>query len=104
MATQVQPTSMTENPASSLTSELRALFNDRLITPDDSKYEEARAVSAGGIDRRPAAIVRVANTSDVSQLVSLARERGIELASAVDVTASQGTVLPKAASCLISQA
>ena len=80
MATQVQPTSMTENPASSLTSELRALFNDRLITPDDSRYDEARAVSAGGIDRRPVAIVRVANASDVSQLVSLARERGIELA------------------------
>jgi len=75
-----QQTILNANPASPLTSELRALFNDRLITPDDSRYDEARAVSVGGIDSRPAAIVRVSNASDISQLVSLAREKGIELA------------------------
>lgn len=80
MSTIKQQTVLDAKPASPLTSELRALFNDRLITPDDSRYEQARTVSAGGIDRRPAAIVRVANASDVSRLVLFARDNGIELA------------------------
>ncbi len=61
-------------------SELRALFNGRVIAPDDPRYESARTVFAGGIDRHPAAIVRVADAGDVSRLVSVAREAGIELA------------------------
>ena len=44
------------------------------------RYEQARTVFYGGIDRRPAAIVRVADAGDVSRLVSVARETGIELA------------------------
>ena len=62
------------------TSELRALFNGRVIAPDDPRYEQARTVFYGGIDRRPAAIIRVADAGDVSRLVSLARETGLELA------------------------
>ncbi len=61
-------------------SELRALFNGRVIAPDDPRYEQARTVFYGGIDRHPAAIVRVADAGDVSRLVSVARESGIELA------------------------
>ena len=61
-------------------SELRALFNGRVIAPDDSGYDQARTVFYGGIDRRPAAIVRVMDAGDVSRIVSLARETGIELA------------------------
>jgi hypothetical protein len=60
-------------PASPSTSELRALFNGRVIAPDDPRYESARTVVYGGIDRRPAAIVRVADAGDVSRLVTLAR-------------------------------
>ena len=40
----------------------------------------ARTVFYGGVDRHPAAIVRVADAGDVSRLVSVAREAGIELA------------------------
>ena len=40
----------------------------------------ARAVFYGGIDRCPALIVRVADANDVSRVVSLARESGLELA------------------------
>ncbi len=80
MSTNIQPALIMENPASSLTPELIALFNNRVITPDDAEYERARTVHAGAVDRRPAAIVRVANASDVSQLVSLARETSVELA------------------------
>ncbi len=61
-------------------SELRALFNGRVIAPDDPRYEQARTVFYGGIDCHPAAIVRVADAGDVSRLVAVAREAGIELA------------------------
>ena len=61
-------------------SELRALFNGKVIAPDDPRYEEARTPFYGGIDKHPAAIVRVADAGDVSRLVSLAREHGFELA------------------------
>lgn len=60
--------------------QLRAVLNGRVITPDDDGYDQARSVFSGGIDRRPAAIVRVADPSDVSRVVSLARETGLELA------------------------
>jgi hypothetical protein len=61
-------------------SELRALFNGGVIAPDDPRYEQARTVFYGGVDRHPAAIVRVADAGDVSRLVSVARKAGIELA------------------------
>src|SRR5215211_650975 len=41
---------------------------------------QLRAVFYGGIDRRPALIVRVADATDVSRVVALARESGLELA------------------------
>jgi FAD/FMN-containing dehydrogenase len=61
-------------------SEARELFHGPVTGPDDSGYDEARTVFYGGIDRRPAAIVRVADGQDVSRVVSLARESGLELA------------------------
>ena len=62
------------------TSDLRALFNGRVIAPDDPRYESARTVFYGGIDSRPSAIIRVADAGDVSRLVKLASEHGFELA------------------------
>jgi FAD/FMN-containing dehydrogenase len=59
---------------------LRAALNGRVITPDDAGYDEARSVFYGGIDRRPALIVRVADATDVSRVVGLARDGGLELA------------------------
>src|SRR5581483_4143696 len=59
---------------------LRTAVTGRVITPDDADYDHARTVFYGGIDRRPLAIVRVANANDVAHVVSLARETGIELA------------------------
>ena len=71
---------MDETNASPSTSDLRALFNGRVIAPDDARYEQARTVFYGGIDRKPAAIIRVADAGDVARLVSLAHEHGFELA------------------------
>jgi FAD/FMN-containing dehydrogenase len=60
--------------------DLRAELNGKVITPDHPAYEEARSVYFTGFDHRPAAIVRAADTSDVSRVVSVAREAGAELA------------------------
>ena len=51
--------------------ELRALFNGKVIAPDDVEYDVARTVFPGGLDCRPAAIVRVADSGDMASLVSL---------------------------------
>ena len=59
---------------------LRAAVDGRVITPGDAGYDRARSLFYGGADRRPAVIVRPAGPSDVSQVVSLARETGLELA------------------------
>ena len=59
---------------------LRTEINGRVIAPDDVGYDEARTVFYGGVDRRPAVIVRAANAADVSRVVCLARDSGIELA------------------------
>lgn len=61
-------------------SELRDAIKGRVIGPADSGYDDARTVFVGGIDRRPAAIVRVAGSDDVAQAVLLARDTGMELA------------------------
>jgi FAD/FMN-containing dehydrogenase len=71
---QVSPTSTISIP------DLRTKVCGRVIAPDDDGYDEARTVVAGGIDRRPAVIVQVADAGDVSFVISLARESGMELA------------------------
>ena len=60
--------------------ELRERFRGRVIAPEDPDYDEARTVVYGGIDRHPAAIVRVADAEDACRVVDLAREAGVELA------------------------
>jgi hypothetical protein len=60
--------------------EFSSKVRGQLIRPKDDGYDDARAVFYGGIDRRPALIVRVADASDVSRVVALARESGLELA------------------------
>jgi FAD/FMN-containing dehydrogenase len=52
----------------------------RVITPEDSDYDQARTVFVGGVDRRPAAVVRVADASDVARVIAIARDGGLELA------------------------
>jgi FAD/FMN-containing dehydrogenase len=59
---------------------LRTDIRGRVIGPDDPEYDEARTPFYGGIDRRPAVIVRVAGDADVVRVIALARETGLELA------------------------
>ena len=72
-------------PASSGTStlsieDLRTSLKGRVIAPGDDGYDAARTAFLGGIDRRPAAIIQVADADDVAKVVALAGETGLELA------------------------
>jgi FAD/FMN-containing dehydrogenase len=60
--------------------ELREAFGGRVIAPGDPEYDRARTVVPGGIDRRPAVIVRPRDADEVARIVGLARESGLELA------------------------
>jgi FAD/FMN-containing dehydrogenase len=82
-----------------LIDELREKLSGEVIGPDDDAYEAARIVLYGR-DARPLAIAKVADTADVVQVVTLARERGLDLAvrsgghsSAGHGTADGGLVL-----------
>jgi FAD binding domain/Berberine and berberine like len=60
--------------------DLRDVLSGQVIAPDDAAYDQARTIFYGGIDRRPAVIVRPTDASDVSQVISVARDTGLELA------------------------
>jgi FAD/FMN-containing dehydrogenase len=64
----------------SIVRRLRAAVDGRIITPGNALYDQARTIFYGGFDQRPAVIVRPTDASDVSQVVSIAREHGLELA------------------------
>jgi FAD/FMN-containing dehydrogenase len=61
-------------------SKLRGDLRGEVIAPGDAGYDAARTVFPGHIDRRPAVIVRPVDAEEVSMVVSLARDTGIELA------------------------
>ncbi len=51
-----------------------------LIGPADSRYDQARSVYNGMIDKRPAAIARCRDVADVITCVRFAREHGLAIA------------------------
>ena len=61
-------------------SELGEGISGRVIAPDDDRYDDARALFYGGLDRRPTVIVRVADAADIARVVGYAREHDLELA------------------------
>ena len=69
----------TMTPAEAARAEL-AGFEGRLIGPDDSDYDDARAVYNAMIDRRPALIARCSTLGDVSRTIAFARDRDLPLA------------------------
>jgi FAD/FMN-containing dehydrogenase len=52
----------------------------RVVTPTDPAYDQLRTVFYGGIDKRPAAIVCVADVADVRRVIATARSGGHEIA------------------------
>src|SRR5215212_5314402 len=59
---------------------LSSRVRGHLLRPKDDGYDEARTLFYGGFDRRPALIVRVKDPTEISHVIALARERGLELA------------------------
>ena len=59
---------------------LSASFSGALIEPGDARYEEARRVHNGLIDKHPALIARCRGTSDVVAAIAFAREAKLEIA------------------------
>jgi FAD/FMN-containing dehydrogenase len=57
--------------------ELTAALRGDLITPDDPRYDEARAVYNGMIDKRPAAIARCRDVADVLACVRFAHDHDV---------------------------
>ena len=60
--------------------QLRTDLEGRVIGPEDPDYAQARTVFYGGMDHRPAAIVQPADAAQVAQVISAARDSGLELA------------------------
>lgn len=55
-------------------------FAGRMLRPNDSGYDEARAIWNGMIDKRPAAIAQCATVDDVIRAVNFARSNALTLA------------------------
>jgi len=68
-----------ESSVRALVDELAANVRGRVIGPDDPDYDAQRAVMYGGVDPRPAAIVRVADATDIARTLAFARERGLPI-------------------------
>jgi FAD/FMN-containing dehydrogenase len=60
---------------------LRESVRGQVISPDDEEYDVARRVYNAMIDRRPAVVVRPANTGDVMSTVRFAQENGLPVAT-----------------------
>ena len=60
--------------------ELAGTLRGDLITPEDPRYDEARAVYNAMIDKRPAAIARCRDAADVVACVRFGRAHGLTLA------------------------
>ena len=70
----------TNHPTTLSISEIRSAFDGEVIAPGDPDYDSARIVASGAIDRHPAVIIRPKNTDEVSRVIALARDTGMELA------------------------
>lgn len=55
-------------------------FKGETIGPDDSRFDDARAVWNGTIDRRPALIARCTENSDIVSAISYARQANLPIA------------------------
>ena len=64
----------------SVVEQLGARLRGELLRPGDTKYEEARLIWNGLIDKRPALIVRCAGIGDVIDSVNFARENDLLVA------------------------
>ena len=65
--------------SSTLGKELKDTIKGRVLTHDDTDYEEARQIWNAMIDRRPAMIVQCADADDVPPAIAFARRNKLEI-------------------------
>jgi FAD/FMN-containing dehydrogenase len=58
---------------------LREQVRGRVITAEDARYDDARAVHNGMFDKRPQAVLQAEQVGDVIAAVNFAREHGLDL-------------------------
>ena len=66
--------------ASLIPHSMRDAFTGALIEPDDARYDDARRVHNGLIDKRPALVAQCASTADVVDALRLARDHDLPIA------------------------
>ncbi|MDQ0094140.1 FAD-binding oxidoreductase [Paeniglutamicibacter psychrophenolicus] len=76
----MEPQTLSTEIAAEFFAPLRTSLRGALTLPQDAAYDGARAVYNGMVDRRPAAIARVADTADIVAAVDFARENSLGLA------------------------
>jgi hypothetical protein len=65
--------------ASSVRQELGSALRGEVVCPGDRGYDTARAVFNGMVDRRPLAVIRSVDASDVVRCISFARQHDLPL-------------------------
>jgi FAD/FMN-containing dehydrogenase len=75
-------TTLPSTPSTELdpVAELRKVIVGPVIAPDDPDHDRATPLFYGGLDRRPAAIVRPTGSRDVARAILVAADLGVELA------------------------
>jgi FAD/FMN-containing dehydrogenase len=71
---------MTNTAAIPIAEDVVASFGGELLEPSDHRYDEARQLHNGMIDKRPALIAQCQTTADVLAAVNLGRAAGVEVA------------------------
>jgi FAD/FMN-containing dehydrogenase len=74
-----RPVTLTK-PLADLLPDFTSSFSGRAVGPDHADYDNLRAVVMGGVDRRPALIVRPRTAADVARAIRLAADAGVALA------------------------
>jgi len=68
------------NPSSADIESFAAGLHGSVVRPEDSSYDEVRALYNAMIDKRPALIARCADAEDVVSAVNFGREQGLDIA------------------------
>src|SRR5262249_17749387 len=75
-----RPRRRTRMAAGLVSDSVRDLFTGALIERGDARYDDARRVHNGLIDKRPALVARCASTADVVDALHIARDRDLPIA------------------------
>ncbi len=77
--TTAQPTAV-QTPGADLAAALRAVVAGPVVAPADPEFDTVRAVKLGGVDPRPAVVVRPLDERDVAAALAVARQHGLPVA------------------------